>query len=197
MRKIIIHNLTTLDGFFEGPRREIDWHQVDAEFNDYSIDLLKSVDTLLFGRVTYELMASYWPTEAALEDDPIVAGYMNNLAKVVVSRTLKNVDWNNSRLIKDHVVEEISKLKKEPGKDIAIFGSSDLAVALIPAGLIDDIRLFVNPLFLGAGKPLFQGMKDRLNLKLVKTKPLKSGVVGLFYEPDRTTKSSVFPQIER
>ncbi len=185
MRKIIIHNMTTLDGFFEGPKREIDWHMVDAEFNVYSIDLLKSVDTLLFGRVTYELMASYWPTEAGLRDDPIVAGYMNSLAKVVVSRTLDKVEWNNSRLIKDHAVEEITKLKQQPGKDIAIFGSSDLAVSLIPSGLIDDIRLFVNPLFLGAGKPLFQGLKERLNLKLVKTMTLKSGVVALFYEPIR------------
>jgi dihydrofolate reductase len=183
MRKIILQNAVTLDGFFEGSQREIDWHTVDEEFNEYAIDLLKHLDTLLFGRITYELMADYWPTAAAMRDDPIVAERMNNLAKVVFSTSLKNVEWNNTRLVKGDIVEEVSRLKQQPGMDMAIFGSSDLSVPLVNAGLIDEYRLFVNPLFLGSGKTLFKGLNKRLNLKLVKNLTLKSGVVGLFYTP--------------
>jgi len=183
MRKIILQNMVTLDGYFEGPHREIDWHLVDEEFNEFAIDLLKHVDTLLFGRVTYELMAGFWSTAAAMRDDPIVAERMNNLAKVVFSTSLEKAEWNNTRLVRGNIVDEVSKLKRQPGKDIAIFGSSDLAIPLIPAGLIDEYRLFVNPLFLGSGKTLFEGLNSRLNLKLLKNVVFKSGVVGLFYEP--------------
>lgn len=182
MRKIILQNMISLDGYFEGPQREIDWHVVDEEFNEYAIDLLRHVDTLLFGRVTYELMAGYWPTAAAKHDDPFVAERMNNLEKVVFSASLEKAEWNNTRLVRGNLVEEVSKLKHQPGKDIAIFGSSDLAVRLIPAGLIDEYRLFVSPVLLGAGKTLFEGLDGRLNLKLVKNLAFKSGVVGLFYE---------------
>ena len=175
--------LVSLDGFFEGPNREIDWHNVDEEFNEFAIDQLNSMDVLLFGRVTYELMASYWPTPAALRDDPIVAGKMNALPKIVVSKTLDKAEWNNTRLIKDHVAEEITKLKQQPGKDMAIFGSSDLAISLTGFGLIDEYRVMVNPVVLGSGKSLFQGIQDRLQLKLVKTKIFRSGNVLLYYEP--------------
>jgi dihydrofolate reductase len=99
MRKLIMFNLITLDGFFEGQNREIDWHSVDDEFNDYSIEQLNLVDTILFGRVTYQMMASYWPTPAALRDDPIVAGLMNNTPKIVFSRIMQSADWQNSILI--------------------------------------------------------------------------------------------------
>ncbi len=108
MRKIYVFNLITLDGFFEGPNRELDWHNVDGEFNEFAIEQLNNSGLLLFGRVTYELMASYWPTELALKDDPIVADMMNSIPKIVFSRTLKKADWNNTRLIKDNVREELS-----------------------------------------------------------------------------------------
>ena len=185
MRRIIFQNMVSLDGYFEGPNREIDWHLVDAEFNEFANDFLKSVDTLLFGRVTYEGMASYWPTEMAVHDDPTIARLMNSLAKVVVSTTLKKVEWNNTRLIRENVIEEISRLKQQPGKDIAIFGSSDLAVSLIQAGLIDEIRIFINPVILGGGKPLFKGIKNRLKLKLLSTKVFQSGNVLLSYQPEK------------
>ena len=153
---MIVFNLTTIDGFFEGPKHEIDWHHVDEEFNEFAIEQLNTVDTLLFGRVTYELMANYWTTPTAIKNDPIVANKMNNLSKIVFSKTLTKADWHNSRLIKDNFVEQISKLKKRPGKDMFIFGSSDLVVSFIPHGLIDEYRIMVNPVFLGSGKRLFR-----------------------------------------
>src|SRR6185295_1195127 len=115
MRKVIFQMMISLDGFFEGPNREIDWHNVDEEFNEYAIDLLDNVDVLLFGRVTYELMANYWPTLSATTDDPIVASKMNSLPKIVFSRTLEKADWNNTRLVKENIAEEVSKLKQQPG----------------------------------------------------------------------------------
>lgn len=185
-RKVIFQMMVTLDGFFEGPNREIDWHNVDQEFNDYAIDLLNHVDVLLFGRVTYELMASYWPTPSATTDDPIVADKMNSLSKIVFSKTLEKADWNNTRLVKENIPEEISKLKQSlPGqdKDLAIFGSSDLALTFIQHNLIDEYRIIVNPIVLGKGKTLFKGLKDKLDLKLLKTKTFNSGNVLLYYVP--------------
>ena len=126
MRKVLFFMLTSLDGFFVGPNHDISWHHVDEEFNDFAIQQLQEFDLLLFGRVTYQMMASYWPTEGAIHDDPIVAGKMNSIRKIVVSNTLSQVGWDNTRLVKENVIEEISTLKQQPGKDIAIFGSSDL-----------------------------------------------------------------------
>jgi dihydrofolate reductase len=183
MRRVIFQNLISLDGYFEGPKREIDWHNVDSEFNDYAIDFLNSVDTLLFGRVTYELMASYWPTEDAITNDPVVAEKMNSLTKFVFSKTLKKVNWNNTTLINEDIAEKVEKLKKSQGRDIAIFGSSDLALALIPSGLIDELSIMINPIILGKGKTIFRGINSRLNLTLVRTKIFRSGNVLLCYEP--------------
>ncbi len=186
MRRVVFFMLVTLDGFFEGPNGEIDWHVVDEEFNEFAIEQLNSVDMLLFGRVTYELMASYWPTEAAITDDPIVAGRMNTLPKIVFSRTLSGVEWKNTRLVKEDAEEEISKLKQQPGKDLIILGSSDLAVTLIEHDLIDEFRIMVNPVVLGNGKSLFRGIKDRLKLELVQTRTFRSGNVLLYYQPAMT-----------
>jgi dihydrofolate reductase len=119
----------------------------------------------------------------AIENDPIIAGKMNSIAKIVFSKTLEKSDWNNTRLIKENIPEEVSKLKTQPGKDMAIFGSSDLALTFIQHGLIDEYRIMVNPTALGSGKSLFSGMHDKLNLKLVKTKVFNSGNVLLTYQP--------------
>jgi dihydrofolate reductase len=183
MRKIFVFNLVTLDGYFEGPNREIDWHNVDAEFNDYAIDMLKSVDTLLFGRVTYELMANYWPTSDAIKNDPIVAGKMNSLPKIVFSRTLDNVTWQNTRLVKVNIEEEIRKMKAMPGKDMALLGSASILTEFTQRGLLDEYRIMVNPVVLGDGKPLFSGIKDSLKLKLIKTMTFRNGNVLLCYQP--------------
>lgn len=186
MRKLIFQNMVSVDGYFEGPNHEIDWHNVDAEFNDMAISFLDSVDTLLFGRVTYELMASYWPSEMAGTDDPVVAGKMNSLRKVVVSATLKSVDWKNSTLLQGDIVEGVRKLKQQPGKDIAIFGSSDLAQVLVRHGLIDEYRILVNPIILGAGKSLFNGLNYRQKLRLIESKTFSSGNVLLCYRPEES-----------
>jgi dihydrofolate reductase len=183
MRKVFLFMVVTLDGFFEGPNHEIDWHNVDEEFNEFAIHQLNEVDTLLFGRVTYEGMASYWPTQFAKEDDPIVADKMNTVPKIVFSKTLEKAEWNNSRLVKEHIAEEVSELKQQQGRDLAIFGSSDLAVSFIQMGLIDELRIMVNPVVLGNGKPLFNGIHEKLNLKLLKTKTFRSGNVLLYYQP--------------
>jgi Dihydrofolate reductase len=175
--------MVTLDGFFEGPNKEIDWHNVDEEFNEYAIDLLNSVDILLFGRVTYELMASYWPTPSATTNDPIVAEKMNSLPKIVFSTTLHKADWNNTRLVKERIAEEILKLKLQPGKDMVIFGSGSIVSTFTQLGLIDEYRIIVNPVVLGNGNPLFKGIHDKLNLKLLRTKTFSSGNVLLCYQP--------------
>jgi dihydrofolate reductase len=185
MRKVILYMMVTLDGFFEGPNGEIDWHNVDQEFNELAIEQLDSVDILLFGRKTYELMASYWPTPAAATDDPIVADKMNRLPKIVFSKTLSSVEWQNTRLVKENVAEEVAKLVQQPGKDLIIFGSSDLAVTFIQHGLLDECRIMVNPVVLGSGKLLFKGIHHKLDLKLIKTQTFRSGNVLLYYQPDR------------
>ena len=182
MRKIFMFNLMTVDGYFEGPGREIDWHNVDAEFNEYAIKMLDSADFLIFGRVTYELMAGYWPTEEALQDDPIVAEKMNSKSKIVLSKTLDKADWNNTTLIKENINEEIKKIKNQPGRDMAILGSASIISGFVQHGLIDEFRIMVNPLILGKGNPLFRGFMGRLNLKLTESRTFKSGNVLLCYE---------------
>jgi len=181
MRKVIMWNMMTLDGFFEGPKSwDIDWHEYvwGEELEQLSIEQLKSTGALLFGRVTYQGMAGYW-TSATGE----VADFMNNLPKVVFSRTLDRADWHNTRLVKGNAEEEVPKLKQQPGKDMFIFGSANLSATLARHGLIDEYRLALNPLVLGGGNPLFKTGPDRLKLRLLEARPLKSGVVILRYQP--------------
>lgn len=188
MRKIIVSNLASLDGFVEGANRELDWHTVDEEFFAYARDLLASVDTLLFGRVTYQMMESFWTT--ASDEDPFITEKMNSLPKLVFSRTLKSAPWgkwNNARLITGDVGAEMTKIKQQPGRDMVIFGSAGLISSLAPLGLIDDYRVFVNPVILGRGNLLFKGIPERIKLKLLKTREFKSGMVMLSYRPDAKT----------
>ncbi|GCE14545.1 dihydrofolate reductase family protein [Tengunoibacter tsumagoiensis] len=183
MRKVIVFVMVTLDGFFSGPDGELDWHVVDEEFNNFANEQLASVDTLLFGRVTYQSMASYWPTSGVLEDDPIIAHKMNTFSKIVFSRTLEQAEWENTRLVKDHLAEEILQLKQQPGKDLIIFGSSTLSASLLNLGLIDELRIMVNPVVLGKGQPLFKGIEEKLPLTRFDTRTFQSGNVLLFYRP--------------
>jgi dihydrofolate reductase len=154
VRKLYSFMVITLDGFYEGPNQEFDWPNVDEEFNEFGIEQLNDTDVLLFGRVTYEGMASYWPTPAARQDDPKVAELMNTLPKIVVSTTLTSADWNNTRLVGGNVDAEITKLKQQPGKGLAIMGSPSLTVSLIEMGLVDELRVLVNPVILGGGRSL-------------------------------------------
>ena len=185
MRKVISQMMVTLDGFFEGTNKEIDWHVVDDEFNSYCTDFLNSVDVLLFGRLTYQVMESYWPTQAAIRDSQSVAERMNTLPKFVFSRTLNSATWNNTTLVKENAAEEISRLKHTAGKDIAIIGSANLSQSLRDHDLIDEYHIIVNPIILGHGKCMFYyedtSNTERLHFKLLKTKTFKSGNVLLCY----------------
>jgi dihydrofolate reductase len=128
-------------------------------------------------------MASYWPTPAAREDDPVVAELMNTLPKIVVSTTLASADWNNTRLVGGNVAEEVAKLKQEPGKGLAIMGSPNLTVNLVGMGLVDELRVMVNPVVLGGGRSLFRSTEKRLPLELLQTRAFRSGNVLLTYRP--------------
>lgn len=185
MRRVLLFMMVTLDGYYAGPNGEIDWHNVDEEFNEFAIAQLNEVDTLLFGRLTYEMMASYWPTPEAVKDDPVVAGRMNSLPKIVFSTTVSQPHWQNTRLISDHLAAEVARLKQEPGRDLIIFGSSNLAASFVDHGLLDEARIMINPVVLGRGKPLFAGINDRLKLKLLKTRSFRSGNVLLYYDLNR------------
>jgi len=177
MRRLIVSNLMSLDGFFEGPNKEFNWFTPDEEFFNYAKEMLRSVDTILFGRTTYEHMANYWPS--APRDE--IADAMNGLKKIVFSSTLEKAEWNNTALIRGDIAEEVAKLKTMPGKDIVILGSAMLASFLLEEGLIDEYRVIMAPLLLGAGNPLFKNIQQRIRLKLEETRLLRSGVIVLYY----------------
>lgn len=185
MSKLSVFNFVTLNGFYKGPGNDIGWHKHGGEENDYSEDSLGAGNILVFGRVTYEMMAGYWPSEMALRDNPVVATGMNKSEKLVFSRKLKKADWNNTTLINDNLVEEIKKRKKAKGKDLTILGSGNLTAQLADAGLIDTYQLMIDPVALGAGTPFLQGMKQPLDLELIDSKVFKSGVILLTYQPTK------------
>jgi dihydrofolate reductase len=180
MRNIIVSNYV----FFAGPNGEIDWFVWDEETAEYSKELAASIDAILFGRVTYELMAGFWPTTKT--EDPVITEYMNNSPKIVFSRTLHRADWNNTKLVKEISQQETLRMKEQPGKDMVIYGSGSLVSILTQWGLIDDYRIFVNPVVLGSGKPLFKGLTHRLKLRLLSTKTFHCGVVLLQYGRETT-----------
>ncbi len=181
MRKLIVFNLVTLDGYFAGQGGDISWHNVDEEFQELAEMASNSGNTLLFGRVTYELMVSYWPTSEAIKNDPIVAQGMNKAEKIVFSRTLTKADWNNTRLVKDNMLTEIRKLKQESGKDLTVLGSGSIVSQLAQDRLIDEYQILLNPIVIGKGKTMFEGVKDRFSLKLTKTRVFGNGNVLLNY----------------
>jgi dihydrofolate reductase len=184
MGKVSAFNFVTLDGYFEGPKRDISWHKHDADGTAYAVEGLKSGNMLLFGRVTYELMASYWPTPIAIQNDPVVAEGMNKAEKIVFSRTLKKVGWNNTRLVRNNIGKETRKLKKLHGKDMTLLGSGSILTQLAEEDLIDEFQFMVDPVALGEGTPIFKNIKQRLNLKLTSTRTFKNGTVLLCYQPE-------------
>jgi dihydrofolate reductase len=193
MRKVVAFVHLSLDGFAAGPNGELDWISYDDELEKYAEGVVASVGAAMYGRVTYQMMESYWPAmltdTSASKHEREHARWLEDIPKVVFSRTLKKTDWNNARLIKANLVEEVAKLKKKPGKDLVIFGSPGLTQALLKLDLVDEYRLTVNPVVLGKGMPLFKGIKDSINLKLLETRTFKSGVLGLHYETDRKPKA--------
>jgi dihydrofolate reductase len=178
MRRLIIWDMVSVDGFFEGPDRDISWFVFDAEAENYIRETQANADTLIFGRVTYEMMAAYWPAAEGW-----IADFMNRIEKVVFSRTLKSAAWNNTKLFNGNVAKEVSRLKARSGGDIFVFGSADFTANLMQHGLIDEYHLGINPIVLGSGTPLFKGGPNRIPLKHLETKTLRSGVVILHYAP--------------
>jgi len=182
MKKLSVFNFVTLNGFFKGRDNDISWHQHGSDEGDFAAEGAGSDSILLFGRVTYEMMAGFWPSPAAFEQFPEVAKGMNKSEKIVFSRTLKKAGWQNSRIVKNDIVKEITKLKATAQKDMTILGSGSIVTQFAEAGLIDEYQLMVDPLALGEGTPIFKGMKKQLKLKLANTRTFKSGVVLLTYQ---------------
>jgi dihydrofolate reductase len=184
MRKLVVFNNVTLDGYFSGRNGDLSWAKghTDAEFNSFVADNAKSGGMLLLGRITYELMMSYWPTPQAKQSDPVVAERMNSLPKVVFSRTLDKASWSNTSLVKSDMVAETRKMKSEPGKDMTILGSGSIVSQLAQGGLIDEYQMVVNPVVLGEGRTMFDGIKESLTLKLTKTRTFGNGNVFLCYQ---------------
>jgi dihydrofolate reductase len=192
MRSIHLFVMLSLDGYFEGPNHDLSWHNVDDEFNKYAIEQLKETGLIMFGRRTYQLMESFWPKAAAdpetSPDDLEVARLINNTEKIVFSRTLEDVrkteNWKNVKLRRKVDPVEIRRLKEMPGKDIWV-GTSDMAVSFINEDLIDEFRFMINPVIVGAGTRIFQGLNRRLNLELTRARSFKSGNTLLYYVPRR------------
>lgn len=182
MRKLGVFNLVTLDGYVAGKDGDISWHRVDEQFEELAIQASNSGNTLLFGRITYQLMASYWPTPEAARTDPVVAAGMNHAEKVVFSRTLLKADWNNTRLVNDDMIEEVRRLKQGSGKDLTILGSGNIVAQLAQADLIDEYQMLLNPVALGRGRTMFEGVHGPLSFTLGKTRVFKNGNILLTYE---------------
>jgi dihydrofolate reductase len=179
MAKLVMWNLMTLDGFVEGPKRDISWH-FDVwgdELERLSIDQMKAAGGLMFGRVTYDLMASHWPSATGE-----VADLMNALPKYVFSRTLTQSDWHNTKVFAADLPAMVTRLKRDSANDIFLFGSADLAADLMKHRLIDESRLALNPVILGGGTPLFKP-GERVKLKLLDARTLSTGIAILRYEP--------------
>lgn len=186
MRKLVVFNHVTLDGYFVDINGDMSWakaNQQDPEWNAFVAENASGGGVLVFGRITYELMASFWPTPFAIENMPVVAERMNSMPKVVFSRTLDQVSWNNTTLVKGDLPAEIRKLKQEPGEGMVIMGSGSIVSQLAQEGLIDEFQIVVNPVVLGKGRTMFDGIKEKLSLKLTKSRAFGNGNVLLGYEP--------------
>jgi dihydrofolate reductase len=186
MRTLTVFNNVTLDGYFTGPNGDLSWAKQDPkddEWNAFVAENARAGSTLLFGRVTYELMASYWPTPAASRNAPVVAERMNGLPKVVFSRTLVHVGWSNTALVKGELEEEIRTMKSGAGGEMTILGSGSIVSQLAQGRLIDEYQVVVHPVVLGQGRTMFDGVKERLGLKLTRTRSFRNGSVFLCYEP--------------
>jgi dihydrofolate reductase len=185
MRKLIVFNTVSLDGYFVDMNGDMSWAHnpvPDAEWNAFvSGNASGDGGQLLFGRITYDMMASYWPTPAALAQNPAVAEGMNKLSKVVFSRTLDKALWNNTQLVKDDIAVAVYTMKQAPGSDMVILGSGSIVSQLTQAGLIDEYQFVVAPVALGSGRTMFDGIKHKLNLKLIKTQAFSNGNVVLCY----------------
>jgi dihydrofolate reductase len=184
MRRLTVFNSISADGYFTDASGDMSWaHKSDPEFNDFTASNAKGGGTLLFGRVTYEMMAAFWPTPHAAKAFPDVAKGMNELPKVVFSRTMKKAAWQNTELVKTDPATAVKAMKKAAGPDMVIMGSGTIVALLAEASLIDEYQLVMNPLVLGSGRTLFEGVSKRLPLKLVNERRFKNGNILVCYQP--------------
>lgn len=184
MRKLNVFNLVTLDGYFTGVGGDISWHRVDEEFRAIAVEKACSGNTLLFGRVTYEMMYSYWTSPDGLKDDAEVARGMNASPKVVFSRTLRKADWENTRLARAGLLEDVRDLKKGSGKDLTVLGSGTIVAQLAEAGLVDEYQTMLVPAALGRGRTMFEGVKRKLSFRLTGLRRFSNGNVLLTHVPE-------------
>jgi dihydrofolate reductase len=187
MRKLIVFNHVSLDGYFVDANGSMGWARTrkdDAEWNAFVEENASGNGPLLFGRKTYELMIQYWPTPMAKQHDAQVAERMNKLPKIVFSKTLSDVSWSNTELVKGDVAAEVKKMKQESGDGMTILGSGTLVAQLADAGLIDEYHVVVNPVVLGKGRTMFEGMEEKLALKPTKSRTFGNGCVYLVYKPE-------------
>jgi dihydrofolate reductase len=184
MRRITVFNSVTLDAYFTGANGDMSWaHKSDPEWDAYVADNTHGESVLLFGRVTYDMMAGFWPSPHAAEAFPVVAQKMNETEKVVFSRTLKKAPWQNTRVVNGDITAQVRKMKGEPGPDMTILGSGTIVAQLTDAALIDEYQVIVNPIVLGNGRTMFDGVKEMVKLRLTKTRTFKNGNLLTVYEP--------------
>jgi dihydrofolate reductase len=185
MRKLLVFNSVTADGYFTDKNGDMSWaHRGDdPEWNEFVAGNAQSGGELLFGRITYEMMASFWPTPVAAQQFPEVAEQMNKLPKVVFSRKMDQASWQNTRVVKGNLAEEVRKLKQEDGEHMVLMGSGSIVSQLALENVIDEYQMVVNPIVLGAGRTMFDSVKERLKLKLTNSRTFGNGNVLLCYEP--------------
>lgn len=186
MRRLTAFNNVSLDGYFVDAHGDMSWaHSDDAEWNEFVAGNARGGGMLVFGRLTYEMMASYWPTATALEQNPAVAAGMNSMPKVVFSRTMERAEWSGTTVMKGDIVEEMRRVKGESGPDMAILGSGTIVSQFVQAGLIDELQVAVHPVVLGAGRTMFEGVTGPVRLTLAGTRAFGNGNVLLRYAPAR------------
>ena len=184
MAKLISFTFISLNGFYKGEDEDINWHQHGEEESEYSVESLKSGNILLFGRVTYEMMKSFWPTQMAYDSFPEVAEGMNNSDKLVVSKSLKTSDWKNTKIINVNLIEKVRDLKKSGKTDMTLLGSGEVLKQLADANLVDEYQIMINPVFIKSGETVLDKLNKNVSLELVKTKVFRSGTILLCYRPE-------------
>lgn len=186
MRRLVAFNNVSLDGYFTDAGGDMSWAHTGSEDPEYAAFVAGNAQgdgMLVMGRVTYDLMAGYWPTPMAKQNDPVVAEGMNRMPKLVFSRTMNEAAWSNTTLVKGDPAGAIRKAKQEEGPDMAILGSGSIVSQLAQAGLIDEFQLVVNPVVLGKGRTMFDGVGERLTLRLTQSRAFPNGKMVLWYAP--------------
>jgi dihydrofolate reductase len=184
MRKLMVFNSMSLDGFIADGKGDMSWaHQQDEEWNSFVAGNAGSDGVLVFGRRTYDMMAEYWPTPMAVQNSPGVAKRMNELEKIVFSRTMEKPSWQNTTLVKGELAVEMKRLKEQPGADLVILGSASIVAQLSDARLIDEYQIAMNPVVLAGGKSMFDGVREKLPLKLTRWRSFQNGNLFLTYQP--------------